>query len=216
MDGVGSNWFAVEVTLPDGTVVRSPDGDDLDRYGLSRDVLRVSYRAGDHFIDWLGTYFNVPHLFGSAGPSNTRHQTEWYIGADCADALVGAWRAAGHDAAYTSVSGIHRHADTVTDVLFVSIDGSLRNEAGEVVDLRWGEDVQRGDLVAIDFTLAGDWLPRRWDHIGALARDDGPLGYANGRLDGFDVVRHMGRSGLIDTALWQFNEIKIRLWRWEE
>lgn len=214
--GAGSNWFAVEVTLADGTVVRSADGDDVDRYGLTRDVLRVSFRTGDHFIDWLGTYFNVPHLFGSAGPSDMRHQTDRYTGADCADALVGGWRRAGHEVSYTSVSGIGRHSDSVSEVLFLDELGVVRNEAGEAVELRWGDDVLRGDLVAIDFTRAGNWLPRRWDHIGALASDGGPGGIPNGRLDGYDVLRHMGRRGLSDVPLWAFGAIKIRLWRWED
>ena len=59
--------------------------------------------ASDDFGGWLGTYFGVPYVFGSNGAEGSTHQTDRYTGADCADVLVGARRAAGSRAlAYTS------------------------------------------------------------------------------------------------------------------
>ena len=132
--GAGSNWFAVEVTLADGSVARSPGAESVERGGLSGEVMRVSFRESDTFLGWLSTYFNVPNVFGSAG-SGSRHQTDRYTGADCADVLVGALRAAGEDVAYTSVAGIGRLAEPVGDAFVIGLDGRTL-----------GLDLQLGDL----------------------------------------------------------------------
>ena len=217
VDGAGSNWFAAEVTLADGTTVRTPDGGDVDRYGLDQSVIRVSFRAGDDYLGWLSTYFNVPSLFGSAGPSDDRHQADRYVGADCADVLVGALRASGQrDAEYTSVSGLHRLADPLTEPLRLDL-GGLHTLEGEPAELVWGRDIRPGDLIALNYENdPSNQLPRRWDHIGALARDLGPLGLPNGILDADDEMRHMGALGLRDEPLWSQGGIRIRVWRWSE
>lgn len=213
--GVGSIWLAARVTLPDGREVTTPDARDTDRFGLSAEVMRIGFRGGDDYLGWLGTYFNVPFLFGSAGPPG-RHQTDRYTGADCADVMIGGLRAGRRNRAvrYVSVSGIGRYSRAVSDVYALGPDGVVRDAEGEPVSLRWGSDVRPGDLLAIDYTTAED-LPRAWDHIGALAADRGPDGRADGILDGSDVLRHMGNGGLVDQALSRQGSIRFRLWRWE-
>lgn len=215
--GAGSNWFAAEVTLPDGTIIRTPRGDDVDRYGLEPAVMRVSFQTGDDYLGWLSTYFNVPSLFGSAGPSDDRHQADRYVGADCPDVLVGALRASGQrSAGYTSVSGLRRLADAATEPLRLDLDG-LRTLDGEPVDIVWNRDIRTGDLIAINYENdPSNQLPRRRDHIGALARDVGPLGLPNGVLDSDDVMRHMSSMGLRDEPLWTQGSIRVRVWRWSE
>jgi len=209
--GAGSIWLAAEITMPDGTVLRTPSAGDVDMLGLSRRVLRVSFRESDDFVGWLSTYFHVPNVFGSSGPSTTQHQTEIYTGADCADVLVGAQRAAGNrKLEYTSVAGIGTYARPLTDVLHLSADGVLD------ATLRWGDDVRRGDLVTIDYADdPGNALPRAWDHIGALVEDGrGPNGKGDGILGGADVMRHMGFRGLHDEPLASQGAIRLRVWRW--
>lgn len=211
-DGVGSSWFSAEIVLPDGRVVRSPDGADLDRLGLVPAVARVSFRRDDSYLGWLGTYFHVASVFGSNGPTDAEHQSDRYTGADCANVLVGALRAAGRrDAAYTSVAGIGRLAVARSAVLRALPDGTLRGAEGAAVALRWGDAVAPGDLVTLDYASdTGNLLPRAWDHIAALVSDAN----GDGVLDGGDLVRHMGPEGLVDTPLVHAGPMRVVLWRW--
>lgn len=201
--GAGSIWLAAEVTWG-GRTLRTPDASRVDRFGLRPEVLRVSFREGDDFVGWLATYFGVPNVFGSSGPGRD-HQAERYVGADCADVLVGARRAMGAAMPYVSVAGIGSVARPVSEVVRQRGDGTLDRA------LAWGRDVERGDLVAIDYVEEDDGdpeLPRAWDHIGALVGDDG-----DGVLDGGDRLRHMTHQGLEDRPLGREGEIRIRLWR---
>ena len=210
-DGAGTLWVAAEVALPDGTVARTPDADDTDRLGLEPAVARLTFRTGDDFLGWLSTYFGVPNVFGSTGP-----QADRYLGADCADVLVGARRASGdRRIRYASVSGIGRYARAVTPSLTLHPDGSITGEDGQPVELRWGDDVEPGDLLAIDFVRAGERLPRAWDHIGALVGDGSPDRPADGLFDAHDRLRHMVPSGLVDWPLGQSAPIHFRVWRWK-
>lgn len=212
--GAGSSWYAAHVTWPDGTERVSPSAWTTDPMGLSPTVMRVSYRSDDTFAGWLSTYFHVTSVFGSNGPSAASHQTDRYTGADCADVLVGAMRASGRrDMAYTSVSGIGAYAAPVTGVLRIDESG-VSDAHGSAVSLRWGTDVRAGDLVAIDYADdPGASLPRAWDHIGALDEDGGEGG-ADGVLSGRDTLRHMGGSGLEDSALVHAGPMRIVVWRW--
>ena len=177
--------------------------------------MRVSFRTGDDYLGWLSTYFNVPNVFGSAGPSDARHQTERYVGADCADVLVGALRAAGHtEASYTSISGLDRLAEPVSAVLSMDAMGTVRDAAGEPHALRWGEDIAPGDLLVIDYSDDPDRkLPRSWDHLGALVEDRGEHG-PDRVLDGNDLLRHVTALGLGDRPLRGQAPMRLRIWRW--
>jgi hypothetical protein len=209
--GAGTTFVAAEVTLPDGRVLRTPDATSVDRQGLTRDVMRVSFRTGDDYLGWLSSYFHVPFVFGSAGAPG-RHQTDRYTGADCADVLVGALRASGRrDVRYTSVSGVDRYADSVGEVHALGRDGRVLDGDAAAAALRWGHDVRPGDLLAIDYTDDPDGdLPRAWDHIGVLVRDAD----ADGLLGASDIVRHMGNDGLTDEPLSAQGSIRFRVWRW--
>lgn len=210
-DGAGSMWFSAEVTLPDGAVVRAADGSTVDRLGLSRSVARVSFRSDDGYLGWLSTYFGVPNVFGSNGAGGD-HQSDRYTGADCADVLVGALRARGNRAVpYLSVAQIGEAAARVTGALILDGAGQVRSSSGEVMTLRWGRDVLPGDLVTLGYQDdPGNSLPRAWDHIGALVRDDNH----DGALDGADILRHMGGRGLEDTTFLHAGPMQIAVWRW--
>jgi len=214
--GAGSVWFAAEVTLADGTVVSTPAGGHTDSLGLSSDVMRVSFRTGDDYLGWLSTYFHVPNVFGSGGPSDTRHQTERYVGADCADVLVGALRASGRThAVYTSISGLDHLAEATSPVLFMDTSGAVVDGEGQPFALRWGEEISPGDLLVIDYSDdPANQLPRSWDHIGALVEDRGESG-PDGVLDGRDVLRHVTALGLGDRPLEEQAPMRLRIWRWK-
>lgn len=205
----GSVWIAAEVTLPDGSVVATASARDVDRIGLSANVMRVSFRESNDFVGWLSTYFNVPDVFGSNGSSGAMHQTDRYTGADCADVLIGAMRAAGAAGMqYTSVAGIGTYANAVSGVLRFAPEGAATT-------LRWGSDARRGDMVAIDYSAdPHNELPRAWDHIGVLVRDSGPNGQPDGVLGPEDVIRHMGVMGLADGPIGAQGPIRAVLWRW--
>jgi hypothetical protein len=210
-DGAGSMWFSAAVTLPDGLVVRAPDGASVDRLGLSRSVARVSFRSDDSYLGWLSTYFGVPNVFGSNGAGGD-HQSDRYTGADCADVLVGAMRARGvRSIPYLSVAQIGEATRRLTGVLVLDASGQVRTRAARPVTLRWGEDVLPGDLVTLGYQSDPEnSLPRAWDHIGALVRDEN----RDGVLDGADILRHMGGRGLEDTHVLHGGPMQIALWRW--
>lgn len=195
--GLGTMRYRVDIRWR-GRDAASAGAEAVTRYGISPHVLRVSFRAADDFIGYLTSYFNVPNVFGSAGPGRL-HQTEQYQGADCADVLVGAARRAGARLPYTSASGLQRYARRVTRKMLLDrrgltwVDGPKK---GQAAHLRFGRDVRRGDLMLIDY-VGFTGSPRSWDHVGALARDRGLRGW----LDPKDTILHMGYLwGLSETA----------------
>lgn len=209
--GLGTMRYAVWIRWR-GRVVRGPGAEAVDRYGIRPAVLRVSFRESDDFVGYLTSYFNVPNVFGSAGPGRN-HQTERYVGADCADVLVGAVRRAGARVGYTSASGLTRLARAVTPRLRLDRSGLTYFEGarrGQRVRLRFGRDVRRGDLMLIDY-LGWAGSPRSWDHVAALARDRGTRGW----LDPRDRVIHMGYLwGLVDAPLGSEGPAIVKFLRW--
>ncbi len=182
--GLGTMRYRVTLEAKDGRSWRSPGAEATSRTGIRNSVRRVSFRAGDDLVGWLTSYFNVPNVFGSAGVGR-RHQTDRHQGADCADVIVGAARKAGARVPYTSVAGLHRHTRALSEVLRLT-DGRLYDADEAEVQLRWGEDLRKGDLVLIKYGV--DFTGRAWDHIAVLVSDRGLPGV----LDPEDEVLHMG------------------------
>jgi hypothetical protein len=209
--GLGVMRYRFEATWTGGQA-RAPGREATNRGGLSDRVLRVSFRSGDDLVGWLGSYFNVPYVFGSAGYGAT-HQTEAYQGTDCADVIVGAARRAGARMAYTNVSGLFQLARPVTGRLRLERSGLTHADGarqGQAVALRFGANVQPGDLMVIDFLGAGG-LPRGWVHVAVIARDAGQAG----RFDPQDRVLHMGFEwGLEDAAAGDLGPSEIQILRW--
>ncbi len=215
LGAAGSMWLAAEARLPDGRKLHTAGARDVDRLGLSPSVQRVSFREGDDFIGWLSTYEHVPDVFGSSGGRGATHQSDRYVGADCMDLMTGAARAMGRtDLAHASVSALPTLAAPVSDVLAIGEDAVVRDERGVPVVLRWGVDVQRGDLIALDY---GDdpenSLPRAWDHVGALVGDAAEG--ARGVFDASDAYRNMTGRGVRDVALGRELPLRVRIWRWK-
>ena len=211
VDGVGTVRYKAELRLPSGVVVASPGAEATDAFGLLPAVHRVSIRGDDDFMGWLSAYLLVPEVFGSAG-GGRNHQTERFTGADCADVMVGALRRSGRtEVTYASVAALTRTARVISEPVIVDDGGHPARPI---------EGVARGDLIRIDYggSLTGH-TPRGWDHVAALWEDrsdpDGPFrGGADGRLDGFDLVIHMGHPRLVIEPLAEQTPATIDVLRW--
>ncbi|HTL34654.1 MAG TPA: hypothetical protein VL326_16110 [Kofleriaceae bacterium] len=208
--GLGTLRFKVDITLADGTQLASPGADATDTFGILPAVHRVSIRASDDFLGWLGAYLLVPEVFGSAGPG-ANHQTERFTGADCADVMVGAMRRAGHKLAYTNVAGLPAYTTTVARPVELDDHGMPASEIA---------GIKPGDLIRIDYGgVLRHHTPRDWDHVAALWQDrsdpKGPLkGAADGKLDGFDLVIHVGHPRLKIEPLAEQAPATIDVLRW--
>jgi len=208
--GAGTIFYQATVRFSDDRELTSPGPDSVDEGGLRGDVHRVSLRSGDDFAGRLSAYFLVPEVFGSAGGGAT-NQTDRYVGADCADVMVGALRAGGRRVAYTNVAGL--------PALTRRIAASTQIDEHGRVD-RPITGVLRGDLIRIDY--GGEYAgltPRSWDHVAALWEDrsdpDGPAhGGPDGQLDGFDLVVHMGHPRLVIEPLAAQAPATIDVLRW--
>jgi hypothetical protein len=185
--GLGVMHLAATVHLAD-TAVATAGAEDAPDGTLAARVFRYSFRAGDDFLGWLTSYFNVPYLFGSAG-KGARAQAERYVGADCADVLVAALRRIGCKLEYTSV------ADLVDALPRVS------------------GPVRAGDLYALDYVGYAE-LPRSWDHIVALVEDRGPDGKPDGKPGPEDLVIDSGNAdGLKIAPLADQGDVRIAVLR---
>jgi hypothetical protein len=211
VDGVGTVRYKAELRLPSGATFASAGAEATDAFGLLPSVHRVSIRGGDDFMGWLAAYLLVPEVFGSAG-GGRNHQTERFTGADCADVLVGALRRSGRtDVAYTSVAALGRVARVIAAPVTLDDHGAPARPI---------DGVERGDIIRIDYggALTGH-TPRGWDHVAALWEDRsdpaGPYrGAADGRLDGFDLVIHMGHPRLVIEPLAEQAPATVDVLRW--
>jgi len=185
----------------------APGADDAPAGQIAPRVFRYSFRAGDDFLGWLSSFYNVPYLFGSAG-RGAKNQAERAIGADCADVLVAALRRAGHPTMeYSSVAGLVDQLQRVAGPALVEPDAPA---------IRWGgpDGVRPGDLLAIDY-VGYDGLPKAWDHIVALVEDRGPDGGPpDGRLGPEDLVIDTGdKLGLKVAPLADQGHVRVAVLR---
>ncbi|MBA3501809.1 MAG: hypothetical protein M4D80_12065 [Myxococcota bacterium] len=208
--GLGTLRYKAEVEL-DGQTLATPGTEAADAFGLLPNVHRVSIRQDDSFLGFLSSYLLVPEVLGSAG-GGKNHQTERFTGADCADVMVGAMRRKGARLAYTNVAGLPAYAKTIAAAIEIDERGMPTTEIA---------GVKPGDLIRIDYggQLRGH-TPRAFDHVAALWEDksdpDGPSkGAADGKLDGFDLVIHMGHPRLLIEPLSGQSPATIDVLRWK-
>lgn len=191
--GLGTMRYRVRVTL-EGQQLASPGPRETMARGVSSRVMRVTFRSSDSLAGHLRGYFNVPNVFGSGGGSGGSHQAARYQGADCADVLIGAARAAGARVPYTSVSGLGAHTVAVTPKLLLNAKGVFTLDGIARVTLPFGRVLRSGDLMLIDYK-GFNGSPRSWDHIAMIDKDTGTPGV----FDPQDKVMHMGYLyGLIE------------------
>jgi hypothetical protein len=213
--GLGTMRYKVSVTgrLPAGFTVASPGAEAREAHGIARRVMRVSFRRGDDIPGLLTAFYNVPNVFGSGGAGD-QHQTDLFQGADCADVIIGALRAAGVKLPYSSVTGLSGHATPVTPKLLLE-ESAVRalpdGHPGDPVHLRFGSEVLPGDIMLIDYVNA-EGLPRTWDHVAIVSADVG----IKGEFDPEDHVMHMGYLyGLTDAPAASEAPAVIQFLRWK-
>ncbi|MDC0721387.1 hypothetical protein [Nannocystis bainbridge] len=203
---LGTMRLAATITGPDARARATPDADDAPRGQIGDDVFRYSVRSGDGLFGWLTSYFNVPYVFGSAGVG-ARSQAERRVGVDCADLIVAGLRRAGRpDLAYSSVGGLVRSLERVTEPLEVHARGDALDPAIYAP--------RPGDILALDYVNSAA-LPRPWDHIVVLAVDRGPGGGpADGRLGPDDLVADIGDAqGLKFAPLGDQGDVRVLVLR---
>jgi hypothetical protein len=123
--------------------------------------------------------------------------------------MVGALRRTGKLVEYTNVAGLPAYTTRVADAVQLDARGVPAHDI---------TGVRPGDLIRIDYT--GDPRPRDWDHVAALWEDRsdpaGPeRGGPDGKLDGFDLVIHMGHPRLVIEPLANQAPAKIDVLRWK-
>jgi len=209
LPGVGTTRYKVE--LRGAITATSPGAEATDTYGVLPSVHRVSIRTSDDFLGWLSAYLLVPEVFGSAGGGRL-HQTERFTGADCADVLVGALRRTGRtNLEYTNVASLPDYATTIVHATRLDDHGVPEHAI---------EGVKPGDVIRIDYGgELSHHTPRDWDHVAALWEDRsdpaGPFhGGPDGKLDGFDLVIHMGHPRLIIEPLARQAPATVDVLRW--
>ncbi|MBI4167685.1 MAG: hypothetical protein HY515_01890 [Candidatus Aenigmarchaeota archaeon] len=106
--------------------------------GIIKNVHRVSMREADDLPGWMTAWFNLPYVYGSLP-----EQVENYVGADCADLIVGALHRTGRrNIPYTWSQGFNQYGKTIFR--------GYMTFGGGFVDLEKRPahvDVKRGDLL---------------------------------------------------------------------
>jgi len=171
--GTGTVALSVEVTLADGTTVRTPDESTPMLGGIGPDVTRITVRRDDSYLGHLTELFGTPYIFGSSGQGK-RHQTDLLIGSDCADLAVYGLRRLGRNVPYVSTWTLDQHAKQVA-LASRSSQGIANDGAGSPIAIG-SNGVVPGDLLLFPGTR----------HVGVLYEDRAPLGV----LDDGDLLLH--------------------------
>lgn len=171
----GSYWFQAEV-VKDGRILRSSDVQPVMKGGLTGDVFRVSMRDGEGYLGYVASFYNVPAVFGSVPK-----QSNNYIGVDCADVLLAAyrrWRGKLEKKDYN----VAMLVNALPRVASFNIKNGMPDKT-----VSWGTEIMPGDFIAVKFPGR-----KSYQHIGALHSDVNK----NGIFDGGDLVLHAGPAPL--------------------
>ena len=151
--------------------ISTPGAESYGKIGIKDNVHRISVKGntGNPIIDWAYSFMNQPYIWGSATPTGKSkdHQSEKYIGADCADLVVAAARKAGHNIEYGgshNISPLNKRRDTefISREPGLYTDGAYR-KGKELVVIGPG-NVKVGDIVLYN------------RHVGILSKDLPPKG----------------------------------------
>jgi len=152
----------------------------VDVEGITKEVHRISFRKDDSFLGWITAAFNWPYIYGSAGKGKD-HQSERYIGADCADLLTWASRKTGSNIPYSNARGLMENTKIlIKDNDVENIDGVFYSKG---VPISFGKNIQPGDLLFVP------------GHVVAIYEDKSDVngiykGKPNGILDESDLIIH--------------------------
>lgn len=179
----------------ESVVLSTPGAEAAGTGGVLDGVRRVTRLggSGNAVVDAALGLANLPYIWGSAPVGGAgdwpSHQAELFVGADCADLVVAAWRMSGlANESYTSVARLlERHADSRIQIAGRR-DGVYVGTAG--APIRFGPGgAEAGAMIGWRF---GPNLGK--SHAAVLVEDRGPTGAPNGSLDEWDLVLH---------ALWE-------------
>lgn len=176
-EGLGVMRYKVEISY-DNKKSSTPGKKSTNLYGITDEVHKVTFRKDDSFTGWMTSFFNTPYVYGS-----TEYQVENYIGLDCADFVIAAYRKAGHNIPYTHVTGLYKYSDVIAKEKDVKINGDDFYHKGK--PLAFGKDVKEGDLLVFADS-----------HVGVLYKDKSdPNGEFKGEADGilnkYDLMIHV-------------------------
>ncbi len=190
-EGLGTMRYKVVLKTPEGIELQSPGIESYQDLGIGTDVWRLTMLADDSYIGHLTGYFNVPGVFGSYP-----QQVDRYVGADCADFVVGGWnRFRKTKVPYTNVTGLRyefvrqgRMREIVGNRELTSTQIRQAGQSGQIAISSGG--VHLGDVIVFNYNP--DPRDRSWDHVGVLYEDRGSQGKPNGQLDVNDLILHAG------------------------
>ncbi|MBN1771559.1 MAG: hypothetical protein JXB32_09875 [Deltaproteobacteria bacterium] len=191
---VGTARFKAEVELG-SVVLATPGAEATGKGGVPLGVRRVTRRggSGNAVVDAALGLANLPYIWGSAPVGGegdwSSHQAELFVGADCADLVVAAWRLSGlGNESYTSTARLLARHEASSIRIAGQRDGLYVGDGGAPV--RFGPGgVEAGAMLVWRF---GTNLGK--SHAAVLVQDRGPSGAPNGLLDEADLVLH---------ALWE-------------
>lgn len=191
---VGAMRFKAALEFKD-CFLSTPGAEAVQKGGRLPGVLRISRKGGSghEAVDQALALANLPYIWGSASfrgaGAPKSHQSELFIGADCADMVVAAWRKAGLTS--MSYSGA---APLVAKLKHRKRAFSIASlEAGFYLDTH-------GKRIPFSETGLAPGAGIFWvygggkGHAGLLLEDLGPDGEANGFLDTSDPVLHTSWS----------------------
>jgi hypothetical protein len=207
-DNLGTMRFKVVVEYS-GKRYSSPGAETKDRRGISDSVHRISIRKDDTYVGWLWAFFNLPYIRGSASLRDQDppefHQAERFIGADCTDFVVAAWRrASGLDIPYSGSFAFQKGGEYRVKGSVKEIYENLKMEGDKVIksdgrEVPFGPGgVRVGDLILY------------WGHIGVLSLDTPPLGI----LDPFDLIIHTCFGEPAEISIKEGFDEKFSVVRW--
>lgn len=165
MPGLGTMAFQVEVTFADGTHAQSPGLESMKYGGLTRDVMRVTFRLDDTLLGYASELVNTPYIFGSAGPDG-RNQSDLLIGSDCADFIIYARRRMGFKAQYTSSYDLARQAPPVKKGQVVKRGDIVHFTQGRHVGLLFSDNPPLGVLDETDILFHTCWDTPKLERLG--------------------------------------------------
>jgi hypothetical protein len=187
---VGTMRVKASVEL-DSVILSTPGAEAAGKGGVLDGVRRLTRRggSGNAVVDAALGLSNLPYIWGSAPVGGegdwSSHQAELFVGADCADLVVAAWRMSGlANESYTSVARLLERHEASSIRIAAKREGVYVGADGAPIPFGPG-GAEAGSMLAWRF---GTNLGK--SHAAVLVQDGGPAGTPNGRLDEWDLVLH--------------------------
>ncbi len=204
---VGTMHFRLEVIYR-GDTLRTPGREAADVRGVLRGVHRISRARDTSLVGLAFAWFNLPYIWGSASLRDQdppeEHQTERFVGADCADLMVAVLRRwtglplrYRNSAAFREGGALDRYLRTLFRDLRPDTSGVFRDGRGRPVPVG-----PRG-------VRPGDFLVYR-RHVALFSRDTPPEGV----LDLSDLHIHTCKGEVTEDAIQEGFPPPLDVRRW--